>query len=149
MGPMKGLIGLTAAGMAALMVGACAPRIQTHGNLPDPDKLADIRPGEITRDEVEEILGSPSSVAMFDKETWFYVSERTETTAFFRPDVMERQVLVLHFDKKGILHDMETKGLTDGREIQPVERETPTAGTEMNVIQQLLGNLGRFNKGDK
>ncbi len=131
---------------AALIMTACSPRIATHGNLPDPDKLADIVPGEIAKDEVAEILGSPSSIAMFNEETWYYISERKETTAFFAPELADRKVLVVRFDAEGVVSSVETLGVEDGRIIEPVERETPTAGNEMTIIQQLIGNLGRFGK---
>jgi len=141
------LLGLSAAIILA-GAAACTPRVDTRGNLPDAELLADITPGEISRLEVEEILGSPSTVAMFEKETWFYVSERTETTAFFAPEVADRKILILKFDPQGILSDMRTVGLDEGREVDPVERETPTAGNELSVIDQLLGNIGRFGGGE-
>lgn len=130
---------------AALLVTACAPRIATHGNLPDPEKLAEIVPGKISRDEVAEILGSPSSIAAFNQETWYYISERMETTAFLAPDVTERKVVVIRFDDKGLVSSVDTLGLADGRNVELVDRTTPTAGKELNVIQQMLGNMGRFN----
>ena len=125
---------------------ACAPRLDTRGNLPDPDQLSKIKPGEHTRIQVAEILGSPSNISTFDLETWYYVSQRTETTAFFEPDVKTRQVVILRFDKGGTLADIRTIGLEEGRDILPVERETPTSGNEMTIIEQILGNLGKFNK---
>ncbi|MGB0672097.1 MAG: outer membrane protein assembly factor BamE, partial [Rhodospirillales bacterium] len=109
-----------------------------------PERLADIRPGEISRAEVAEILGSPTNIAPFDGESWYYVSERTETFAFFEPEVKERQVLVLNFDKSGVLRDMKALSLQDGKEVALVDRETPTAGNDFTVIQQIFGNLGRF-----
>ncbi len=96
--------------------------------------------------QVAEILGSPSNISTFDQETWYYVSMRTETTAFFEPDVMTRQVVILRFDKAGTLADVRTIGLEEGRDVLPVERETPTSGNEMTIIEQILGNLGKFNK---
>ena len=36
-------------------------------------------------------------------------------------------------------------GLKDGKQIAFVDRETPTRGKEMTVLEQLFGNLGRFN----
>lgn len=124
---------------------ACASRLDTRGNLPDPERLAEIRAGQHTREEVSEILGSPSSVAVFDQETWYYVSERTATFAFFEPRVTRRKVVVLRFDEKGVVSDISTLGLKDGRIVKPVERETPTVGNELTFMDQLLGNLGRFN----
>ena len=35
--------------------------------------------------------------------------------------------------------------LEDGQEVAMVERETPTRGKELSLLQQLFGNLGRFN----
>ena len=125
---------------------ACALRLDTRGNLPDPDQLTKIKPGQHTRMQVAEILGSPSNISTFDQETWFYVSQRTETTAFFEPDVKTRQVVILRFDKGGKLADVRTIGLEKGRKVLPVERETPTSGNEMGIIEQIIGNLGKFNK---
>lgn len=125
---------------------ACAPRLDTRGNLPDPEKLAKIKTGEHTRIQVAEILGSPSNISTFDLETWYYVSQWTETTAFFEPDVITRKVVILRFDKDGTLTDVRTIGLEDGRVVQPVERVTPTSGNEITFIEQILGNLGKFNK---
>ena len=130
----------------ALAVVACSPRIDSRGNLPDPDKLAAIKPGKHSRNDVAEILGSPSSIAVFDQETWYYISKRTEALAFFEPEVAERQVVIVRFDKKGVVTGVETLGLGQGHAVEPVERETPTAGAELTIMQQLLGNMGRFNK---
>ena len=125
---------------------ACAPRLDTRGNLPDPEKLALVKTGQHTRIQVAEILGSPSNISIFDLETWYYVSQLTETTAFFESDVKARQVVILRFDKGGTLADVRTIGLEDGRAVLPVDRITPTSGNEITMIEQLLGNLGKFNK---
>ena len=130
----------------ALAVVACSPRIDSRGNLPDPDKLAEIKPGKHSRDDVAEILGSPSCIGVFDQETWYYISKRTEAVAFFEPEVAERQVIIVHFNKKGVVTDVETLGLERSHAVEPVERKTPTAGAELTIMQQLLGNMGRFNK---
>lgn len=127
------------------VLGACAPKIDVRGNFPDPERLSEIKPGEQSRLEVEEILGTPSSVAVFDQETWLYVSQRTETIAFFEPEVKERQVVILKFDEEGIVSKIEILTAENGKKIQPVDRKTPTAGTEFTLFEQLFGNLGRFN----
>lgn len=129
-----------------LLAGACAPRVDTRGNLPDPERLTELKPGQISRDEVLENLGSPSSVAAFDEETWYYISERTETTSIFAPEIKERKVLVLTFDKKGILSSIRNLGLDDGYQVSHIKRETPTGGNEIGLFEQLFGNIGRFNK---
>lgn len=130
--------------IAGLLV-ACTPKIDVRGNLLDPERLSEVVPGEITRNEVEEILGTPSSKAVFDKETWLYVSQRTETLAFFEPEVKERSVVIVKFDKKGVVSKIETLTAENGKKIQPIDRVTPTSGNKFRLIDQLFGNLGRFN----
>src|SRR5256885_886963 len=67
------------AGLIALAgLPACAPTVDKRGNLPEPDKLAEIRPGATTRDEVSKILGTPSSISVFNEKTWYYISRRTK-----------------------------------------------------------------------
>ena len=130
----------------ALGLSACEGRVNTRGNLLDPERVADIRPGELSRDEVAEILGSPSSITPFGSDTWYYISQRTETFAFFAPKVIERQIVVISFNKDGKVAKVDTLGLDQGQTINPIERTTPTHGNKMTVIEQLVGNLGRFKK---
>ncbi|MBT7953731.1 MAG: outer membrane protein assembly factor BamE [Rhodospirillaceae bacterium] len=138
------LIRLAVAGIAVLAVSACAPRVATRGNLPDPDLLANIEVGQVNKRGVVELIGSPSSVAPFKGESWYYISERTETRAFFEPDVIERKVIIIRFDKKGMVSEIKALGLKDGHDIAMVGRVTPTAGKEITLLQQLFGNIGRF-----
>jgi len=144
----SGLSRACAWGAVILMLTACAPRVEMNGNLPDPERLAEIKDGGFSREEVAEILGSPSSVTVLEDEVWYYISKRTETLAFFEPDVSAQQVVVIHFDKKGMVSKVQTLGLEQARTIEPAERETPTAGNELTFFDQLIGNLGRFNKPD-
>lgn len=134
---------LTAVIFAAAL-GACAPRINSHGNLPDPDLLAEVEVGQVSKTDVVQILGSPSSLAPFNGDVWFYVSEKTKTVAFFEPEVIERKVIIIRFNKRGIVTALKTFGLEEARQMEMVERKTPTAGNELGLLRQLFGNIGRF-----
>jgi len=130
---------------AASLVG-CAPTVDQRGNLPEPDKLAQIRPGRTTRDEVVKILGTPSSTGIFDEKKWYYISRRTKQVAFLDPDVLDQQVFIVNFDDKGVVRGIDHKELKDGREIDPAPGATPAPGRELTFVEQVLGNIGRFNK---
>lgn len=140
------LVGMGAVLGASLAVGACVAQVDNRGNLPDPERVADIKPGQISKAEVEEILGSPSSIGLYGDEAWYYISKQTETLAFFAPEVTESQVLVVRFDSQGLVTGIETLGMDDRREVAPVDRTTPTSGNEITIFDQFLGNLGRFKK---
>lgn len=131
----------------SLLLGGCAKDINARGNLPPDEALSQLQPGEQTRQDVQLILGTPSHVASFDGETWYYISALTTQYAFYSVEELERDVYALTFDERGILTAVDRYGLEDGEEIQVVERETPTMGREFSLIEQLIGNLGRFDRG--
>ncbi|MGY8955586.1 MAG: outer membrane protein assembly factor BamE [Alphaproteobacteria bacterium] len=123
---------------------ACAPVINTRGQQPDPDVLAKIEPGSTSQRDVERALGTPSTQGVFRENVWYYMSERTERTAFFAPELLERKIIAVVFDKVGVVEDIVTYTENDKQEIALVARITPTAGNELSIIQQLFGNIGRF-----
>jgi outer membrane protein assembly factor BamE (lipoprotein component of BamABCDE complex) len=133
---------------AAAALGACSPTVEQRGNLPSPDKLSEIHAGSTTKDEVAKLLGTPSSVSVFNNDkSWYYISRRTAQTAFFEPDVLDQQVYIVRFNDQGVVTAVDHKALEDGKEITPVARATPAPGRELSFLEQLIGNLGKFNTG--
>jgi len=136
-----------AVALAAASLAACVPTVDQRGNLPEPDRLAQIQPGTTTRAQVAKILGTPSSTGVFDDKNWYYISRRTKQLAFFDPDVLDQQVYIVNFDDKGVVRGVDHKELKDGREIAPAPGATPAPGRELTFLEQVLGNIGRFSKG--
>src|SRR5215475_3227358 len=134
-----------AVAMTTVLAG-CAAKIDQRGNLPDPDAVLSIEPGVQTKDQVSQLLGTPSAVGTFDDKTWYYISKRTKTVAFFDPDVIDQQVLCIKFDDAGIVKKVDFYGLNDALAVEPVARTTPTYGQKLTLLQQLFGNIGRFTK---
>ena len=132
--------------VAATALSACAPRVAVRGNLPRAEQLEKIVVGEQKREDVVEILGSPSTLGVFDDKIWYYISRKTEKLAFFDEEVVDQQVIAIYFDDQNTVQAIQQYNKDDLRDIGMVERETPTSGNELSVIEQLLGNLGRFGK---
>ncbi len=132
--------------VAGVLAAGCSPRVGIHGNTPDPDSIARIVPGTHTRLDVAQVLGSPSSVSLYGDEIWYYIGDRTETLAFFEPEVTERQVVMVRFDTAGVVDTVEIFGKERAREIEIVDRTTPTLGNEITIIDQIVGNIGRFEE---
>jgi outer membrane protein assembly factor BamE (lipoprotein component of BamABCDE complex) len=127
------------------VIASCAAMVEQRGNLPVPEKLAAIEPGVTNKDEVIKILGSPSSVSVFNDKSWYYISRRTGQTAFFEPDVLDQQVFIVSFDDQGVVKTLDHKGVQDAKAIDPVPRATPAPGRELTFLEQLIGNVGKFN----
>jgi outer membrane protein assembly factor BamE (lipoprotein component of BamABCDE complex) len=128
-----------------VMIAGCATSVEQRGNLPTPEKLAEIEPGVTTKDQVVKILGSPSSISIFSDKSWYYISRRTGQFAFFDPDVIDQQVYILNFDDQGVVKTVDHKGVQDARAIDPVPRATPAPGRELTFLEQVIGNVGKFN----
>jgi len=136
---------LLAAAMVAGPLGACTPTVSARGNLPTAEQLSQIKPGVTDKASVTALLGSPSSVASFDNTTWYYISQRSEEIAFFKPEARDPEVVAVVFDKDGVVSDVHKTSSKQPRTIQPVARTTPAPGKELSFIEQLIGNFGKFN----
>jgi outer membrane protein assembly factor BamE (lipoprotein component of BamABCDE complex) len=136
-------------GLGITVLAACSPIIQQEGNVPDPDQVVQINPGVDDKNRVTQLLGSPSTMSAFQDSTWYYISRRTEQHAFFDPNVVEQEVLAISFNQSNIVEDMKIYGLENGRMVEMNDKVTPTFGNDLTLMQQLLGNLGRFNNPNK
>ena len=125
---------------------ACAPRTANRGNIPTVSQLEKLKVGEHSKVYVRGILGTPSTVGTFDKDIWYYIGRRTEKWAFFDEKVLEQQIVVVYFDPKGTIEHIQTYDKSDSREVEIVEGKTATSGHKLSVIEQIIGNLGRFNR---
>jgi outer membrane protein assembly factor BamE (lipoprotein component of BamABCDE complex) len=127
----------------AAATSACAPVQTYNGFRPDRNnaEIPDPQVGVDTRATVQQRFGSPSTTAVFDQTTWYYVSSIQERVAFYTPRITERQVMVVRFDGD-VVAGVERFGLERGRIVSYSSDETPTRGRELGVLEQLLGTVG-------
>jgi outer membrane protein assembly factor BamE (lipoprotein component of BamABCDE complex) len=135
-------------GSLALIVG-CQPTIASRGNILDLDSLAQIKPGETTREDVAKKLGTPTQVSTFDEKIWYYVGRETEQYSFLDPDVVKQQAVEVDFNDLGVVSNVKKLDLADAGDISPVGRSTPTYGRDDTFIRQLLGDLSHPMPGMK
>ncbi len=120
---------------------------QGRGNRVDADELKQLVPGTSSRADATALLGSPTAKASFDENTWLYISQLTKPVIGGTNAVRDQEVVVLSFDDAGILRNVETRGMDAALPVNVVSRTTPSPGTEATILQQLLGNVGKFNPG--
>jgi outer membrane protein assembly factor BamE (lipoprotein component of BamABCDE complex) len=136
--------------VALLVSAACAPVVSQRGYIPDQEKLDSIQVGVDDKATVEDRLGTPTNIATFDGDAWYYISSTEEQFAFFDPETTERRILAISFDAEGKVSNIEKYSLEDGQVVAMVDRETPTRGRELSFLQQMFGNIGRgIGGGDK
>ena len=135
------LIALVAAGLATA---SCTPTVNVRGNIVKDFQLAEVVPGEDSRTDILKKLGSPTTKGTFDENVWYYIGQETEKRGILDPEVTQERVIIVTFNDEGLVEDVQD--VDNDRIDLPIAREkTPTSGNEVTVMQQFLGNIGRFN----
>lgn len=133
----------------ALIAGlaACEPVRRSHGYAPRADQVSRVVVGSDAQAQVVEKLGRPPIVGAFDENVWVYVFRQTERTTFWNERVIQQEAVVVDFDPAGVVRAVDRYGMEDGLVVDLATRTTPTRGRRLNFLQQLFGNIGRFEAG--
>ena len=130
-------------------VSGCTPTINTRGNLVPDSKMQKVQPNITTQYDINNLFGPPTVVAPFNDNaqgsTWYYAGHTSERLGVFKYEITDRKLIEVDFDENGVVTAMRALDPDNAREIDFVSRETPTAGREYTMLQQFVGNIGRFN----
>jgi len=142
---MKTIILTTALSLTLLT--ACTPVAATRGNLLEDYQMKEVLPGIDGKDDVVRKIGSPTTVAPFDDNTWYYMGQKTKKKGILDPKLVQEKIVMVKFDADGKVGSITER--RDGRQDVPIaQRTTPVSGNEYTFMQQMLGNLGKFNKNE-
>lgn len=130
--------------LCATSLNACTPVVAKRGNMLEQFQLEQIKPGTSTRSDVLRVLGSPTTQSTFNPDIWYYIGQVTEKRGILDQEIVNERIFSVTFNTDGVLQAVED--VTSQRENIPYDRsKTPTHGNDFTFMQQLLGNLGRFN----
>jgi len=114
------------------------------GDVPQTVRINAVKVGKHTKEDVSRLLGSPTSITLFEKESWLYIESKEQKRVFFPPKEIERKIVQITFDAKGAVEQINQLSLSDGQKIALDETITPVSGKDLSVIDELIGNFGRF-----
>ncbi len=133
--------------LLAVSLSACAATYRNHGYAPSDAELAELVVGVDTRDSVAETVGAPSTSGVLEDSGYYYVASKIRYFGAAEPKVVERKLVAITFDQSGVVRNIETFALEDGR-IVPLSRRVTSSGiTDKSFLRQLLGNIGNFSPG--
>ncbi len=130
-----GLIGLVA---------ACSNIDRSHGYVPTDADLQRLAVGRDTRETVEEVVGRPSASGVLDVGGWYYVKSKFRAYGFREPREVDRQVVAISFDQRGVITNIERFGLEQGRVVTISRRVTDSNVQGVGFLRQLFGSFGNF-----
>ena len=112
----------------ALLAAACSPKVEERGYVKNAD-WASVTPGQTTKDELIAAFGSPSSIADFGEETWYYIHSRKETVAFLAPEIADQGVVRVRFDENGVVSQVENYTKEQAKDyVMNYGKHTPPTG---------------------
>jgi len=124
-----------------LMLGGCFTQNYQRGYILQEGALEQIPLGA-PQEQVLISLGTPSTVATVSGEVFYYISARTEQTAFMPEKTVDQRVVAVYFDKNRRVERIANYGLQDGKIFDYVSRTTPTSGQELSYLSYIFKIFG-------
>lgn len=109
------------------------------------DELKKIELNKTKKQDLQELLGPPSSKELFGGDVWYYIGDKTEKKAFFDPKILEREILAVSFGSDGTVSGYEIKDLSHHYDVEVKSGATPVKGRDPSIVSELFGNIGRYS----
>ena len=120
------------------------PVVKHHGVPYLEKKQAKLIVNESNKNDIQKILGSPSTTSKFDNDVWIYI-ERKQTQSKLknlgRMKIFQNNVLVLEIDNYGILKKKEFYNKEDMEDIKIVEATTEAGFRRNSFIYDFMSSM--------
>ena len=134
----RGMRAVAAIALLCAVLGGCITGEQFQkGYILPPGALEQIPIGA-SQDQVLIVMGTPSTVATLNGEVFYYISQRTEQTAFMPNKVVDQRVVAVYFDKGRRVERLADYGLQDGKLFDYVSRTTATGGQDLSYLSYVF-----------
>jgi outer membrane protein assembly factor BamE (lipoprotein component of BamABCDE complex) len=127
------------------ILGACSHPVEHRGASYEAEKIPLITPRKTTKNDVLQTLGSPTSTSQFGPETWYYLSNKDQRSPFQKPRFITQGHVAIQFDEKNIVEQVKTYQPNDFIPHSQLQEKTKARGNDASFLQELFGNIGRFN----
>lgn len=125
----------------ALPLGGCFGETFQRGYVLPDGALEQIKLGA-SQEQVLIVLGTPSTVATVSGEAFYYISQTAQRAVSFLPTtITDQRVVAIYFDRDRRVERVAAYGVKDGKVFDFVSRTTPTAGSDLSLIKQLLSTI--------
>lgn len=148
MGVIRKIVNVAVFAGVVSAVGACTTQFRNHGYAPSDEDLQEVVVGVDTRASVADTVGTPSAGGVLNEGGYYYVHSRVSQFAYQAPKVIDRQLVAISFDQRGVVRNIERFTLEDGQVVPLSRRVTSTGLGDVSFLRQMLGGLGRVNLSD-
>ena len=124
--------------------------VENHGQIYEKNiNFKELQVGKTTKNEIVELLGSPSTTSNFDNEqSWIYISSEFNKFVFLDGSNTDQKILILSFNQN-TLKDKELLSRNDINNIEYEDTITDSKGKKINWIKEFFTNLNPDPYGKK
>ena len=119
---------------------SCTTNIKNYGYIPTKSELETLVIGKDSKDSVSKKIGLPATAGL--EGSFYYVRSTFNQPGFRSAQLIDRTVVLLSFDKRNLLKNVETFSVDKKTVVRLDYRVTETALDNKNIFQQIVGSIG-------
>ena len=118
---------------------SCTSNIKNYGYIPSKSELENLVIGKDTEKSVSKKIGLPATAGL--EGSYYYVRSTFNAPGFKSAELIDRKVVVLSFDQRRKLKNIETFNVDNGSFVRLDYRVTETGLDNKNILQQIVGSI--------
>ena len=118
---------------------SCTTNIKNHGYIPSKLDLETLVIGKDTKQSIAKKIGLPATAGL--EGAYYYVRSTFNAPGFKSAQLVNRKVVVLSFDQRSKLRNIETFNVDNGNFVRLDYRVTETGLDNKNFLQQIIGSI--------
>ena len=119
---------------------SCTTNIKNYGYIPTKSELETLVIGKDSKDSVSKKIGLPSTAGL--EGSFYYVRSTFNEPGLRSAQLINRTVVLLSFDKRNLLRNVETFSVDKKTVVRLDYRVTETGLENKNIFQQIVGSIG-------
>ena len=119
---------------------SCTTNIKNYGYIPTKSELDTLVIGKDSKESVSKKVGRPATAGLED--SFYYVRSTFNEPGLRSAQLIDRTVVLLSFDKRNLLRNVETFSVDKKTVVRLDYRVTETGLKNKNIFQQIVGSIG-------
>jgi outer membrane protein assembly factor BamE (lipoprotein component of BamABCDE complex) len=128
---MKYLLNISIAAIATILIAGCLKHENHLGYSFEQTELDKIEEGKTRKQDVLDLLGSPTSTSDFGADTYYYISIDQERAAFFNPKVEQQKIVEITFGSSEIVQQVKVYDSKDSQKVAYYNKSIDLKGNKI------------------
>ena len=118
--------------------------VKKHGSSSLELKIDKVEVNQTNKNDVIQLFGKPSSISLFDENSWFYIEREKVNQSIFKlgkSKIRKNQVLEIHYDNTGIVKYKRLYNLDNMNDLKIVKEITKKKYDTSSSFNKLIKSL--------